>query len=220
MTQDQAEFWSNVAHRYDRVVDLQIGGETRSMVRERVDREGDLGRVVEFGCGTGFYTEVLARKADTVLATDISSRMLELAKQQVTAANVVFQAEDCQHTSLPAAVFDTAFISLVIHFTEPERTVAEMYRVLRPGGTLIVVNVDPRALNGGPRIRSFIRTIYQGVIGYRVKPPKGFGRNVMTETQLAQLLRGSGFRVGSMEIIRDSSRSSNIPIEYVRAAKT
>jgi predicted TPR repeat methyltransferase len=53
------------------------------MVRERVAREGNLGRLVEFGCGTGFYTEVLARKSDTVLATDISSGMLELAQQRV-----------------------------------------------------------------------------------------------------------------------------------------
>ena len=58
----QAEFWSNVADRYDRVVDLQIGGKTRSMVRERVARERELGRLVEFGCGTAFYTEVLAPK--------------------------------------------------------------------------------------------------------------------------------------------------------------
>jgi hypothetical protein len=50
---EQAEFWSKVAHAYDRVVDLQIGPRTRAMVRERVAREGRLGNLVEFGCGTG-----------------------------------------------------------------------------------------------------------------------------------------------------------------------
>ncbi len=83
MTTEQAEFWSKVGERYDCVADLQIGGKTRSMVRERVAREGDLQRLVEFGCGTGFYTEVLACKADTLLATDISPGMLDLAKHQV-----------------------------------------------------------------------------------------------------------------------------------------
>ena len=219
MTNEQAEFWSYIAERYDRVVDLQIGGKTRSIVRERIAREGKLGRLVEFGCGTGFYTEVLARKADTVLATDISPGMLDVANQRVNAPNVTFQAEDCQRTSLPDGAFDTAFISLVIHFTVPEHTVAEMYRILRPDGTLIVVNLDPQALNGLARIRSLIRIVYQGVGGYRIKPPKGFGRSVVTETQLRELLGRSGFRVGSTETIRDSSRSSNIPVEYVRAAK-
>jgi ubiquinone/menaquinone biosynthesis C-methylase UbiE len=189
------------------------------MVRERVAREGNLGRLVEFGCGTGFYTEVLATKADTLLATDISPAMLDVAKQQVNAPNVTFRAEDCQRTSLPDGAFDTAFISLVIHFTVPDHTVAEMYRILRPGGTLIIVNLDPQALNGLARLRSLIRIVYQGVAGYRIKPPKGFGRNVMTEAQLRELLSRAGFRVGSTETIRDSSRSSNIPVEYVRAVK-
>jgi ABC-2 type transport system ATP-binding protein len=219
MGNEQAEFWSNVADRYDRVVDMQIGGGTRSMVRDRVAREGNLGRLVEFGCGTGFYTEVLARKADTLLATDISPRMLDVAKRRVNAPNVTFQAEDCQRTSFSDGAFDTAFMSLVIHFTVPEDAVAEMHRILQPGGTLIVVNLDPQSLNVPARIRSLIRVVYQGVIGYRTKPPKAFGRNIMTEAQLRKLLSSSGFQVDTMEIIRDSTRSSNIPVEYVRAIK-
>lgn len=219
MATDQAKFWSKVADAYDRVVDLQIGGKTRSMVRERVAREEKLGRLAEFGCGTGFYTQVLARTADTVLATDISSGMLSVAKQRITAPNVSFQAEDCQRTSLPEKAFDTAFVSLVIHFTEPDQTLAEMHRILRPGGTLLIVNLDPQAVNGLARIRSTIRVLYHGIVGYRVKPPKGFGRNVMTEERLRELLLRSGFRVSGIEAIRDSSRSSNIPVEYVRAAK-
>ena len=118
------------------------------MVRERVAREGHLGRLIEFGCGTGFYSEVLASKADTLLATDIFPSMLELAKQRVKASNVTFQIEDCQHTSLQEGTFDTTFISLVIHFTQPDRTVAEMRRILRHDGTLIIVDLDPQALNG------------------------------------------------------------------------
>jgi ABC-2 type transport system ATP-binding protein len=219
MAEERVEFWSNVAARYDRVVDLQIGGRTRAMVRERVAHEGDLGRLVEFGCGTAFYTEVLARNADTLLATDVSPGMLDLAKQRVKAANVTFQAEDCQHTSLADGAFDTAFMSLVIHFTEPAQTMAEMRRILRPGGTLIIANLDPQALNGLDRICSLIRIVYRGVVGYRLKPPKGLGRNVMTEKQLGDLLGRSRFRVDSTETIRDPSRSSNIPVQYIRAVK-
>jgi ABC-2 type transport system ATP-binding protein len=219
MANEQAEFWSNVADRYDRVVDLQIGGKSRSMVRERVASEENLVRLVEFGCGTGFYTEVLARKADTLLATDISPGMLDIAKERVNARNVTFHVEDCQHTSLPDGAFNTAFISLVLHFTVPDRTVAEMCRILQPGGTLIVVNLDPQALNRVALMRSLLRIVYQGIVGYRIKPPKGFGRNVVTEAQLRQLLGRSGFKVSSAETIRDASRSSNIPLEYVRAEK-
>ena len=53
MANEQKEFWSTVAQKYDRVVDLQIGGKTRSMVRERVMKEGQLDALAKFGCGTG-----------------------------------------------------------------------------------------------------------------------------------------------------------------------
>ncbi len=219
MANQHPEFWSKVAQKYDRVVDLQIGPTTRSLVRDRVAKEGRLGNLAEFGCGTGFYTQVLADKADSVVATDLSPGMLAVAQDQIKATNVTLQVEDCQKSSLPDGAFDTAFISLVIHFTEPDKTLAEMHRILKPRGTLIIANLDPRALNGLDRVRCLIRILYRGFTGYRVKPPKGLGKNVMTEKQLCDLLGQSGFKVVSTETIRDTSRSSNIPVEYIRAVK-
>src|SRR5690348_16471835 len=103
MTDEQVAFWSAIADRYDRVVDQQLGGTTRAAVRTRLAREGRLGRTVELGCGTGFFTGVLAEKADSVVATDLSPRMLDLARRRVTQGNVTFQVADCQRTSLPDA---------------------------------------------------------------------------------------------------------------------
>ena len=216
---EQSQYWSKVARKYDYVVDLQIGGKTRSLIQEKVAKEARLGTLVEFGCGTGFYTGVLSEKADSIVATDISPGMLAVAKKQIKAENVRFQLEDCQKTSFPDRAFDTAFISLVIHFTEPEKTLAEMRRVLKPGGTLIITNLDPDALNGLNRIRSWARVIYNGLARYRVRPPKGFGQHLLTEEQLCGLLRKSGFKVLDQETISDTSRSSNIPVEYIKAAK-
>jgi len=219
MANEQSEFWSKVAPKYDHVVDLQIGPTTRSMARERVAKEGRLGDLAEFGCGTGYYTAVLADKANSVVATDVSPGMLALAKDHIKAPNVTFQVEDCQKTSLPTGAFDTAFMSLVIHFTEPDKTLAEMRRILKRGGTLLILNLDPRALHGLNRLRSLIRILYQGVVGYRRKPPKGFGSHVLTAKELGDSLATSGFKVVSAETIRNTSRSSNIPVEYIRAVK-
>ena len=219
MANEQREFWSAVARKYDRVVDLQIGPKTRAMVRERVARETGLGRLAEFGCGTGFYTGVLAQTADSVVATDLSPGMLAVAKGRITAANVTFQTEDCQETSLPDGAFDTAFVGLVMHFTEPDRTLAEMRRILKPGGTLIIANPDPLALSVLARVRFLVRAVYHALTGYRMRPPKGFGRNMLTEEQLCARLGQAGFKVVSTETLRDTSRSSSIPIEYVRSVK-
>ena len=220
MGNEQAEFWSKVARKYDRVVDLQIGPQARKLVRDRLQKEGWLGKVAEFGCGTGLYTEALASKADSVVAADISPAMLALAKDRIKAANVTFQEEDCQNTSLLDAAFDTAFIGLVLHFTDPIKTLSEMRRILKPGGTLIIVNLDLPALRGLDRLRCLVRILVRGMTGYRVKPPKGFGKNVMSEEQLRGLLGRSGFGAISSEVFRDLSRSSNIPLEYIRGVKS
>jgi ubiquinone/menaquinone biosynthesis C-methylase UbiE len=216
---EQREFWSKVAQKYDQVVDLQIGPKTRSMVRERLMNEDWFGSLAEFGCGTGFYTAVLAGKADHVEATDLSPGMIAVARGHIKATNVTFKTEDVQKTSFRDGAFDPAFMSLVLHFTEPDRTLAEMRRIVKPGGTLIISNLDLGALNRLDRVRCLIRIVYQGLIGYQAKPPKGFGKNVMAEKQLCDLLRTAGFEVISTETIKDTSRSSNIPVEYIKAVR-
>jgi ubiquinone/menaquinone biosynthesis C-methylase UbiE len=212
-------FWSKLAANYDSVVDRQLGGRTRKLLLERLRREGALGRAVEFGCGTGFFTAALAGKAERLLATDVSEGMLQVAKQQAQAPNVTFQVEDCQRTSLPDASVDTAFMALVIQFTDPPVTLAEMRRILKPGGILIIGNLDPFALPPLARIRCLVRVLCQGIAGYRLKPPKSFGRNVLTRSQLGSLLTAAGFRVETVEAVNDTSRASNVPVEYVRATR-
>ena len=220
MSNEHSEYWSAVARKYDEVVDIQIGPKTRSLVRDRVSQESSLGKAVEFGAGTGFYTSVLAGKADSLLATDISSGMLEVAREMVKAKNVNFQTADCQSTDLPSAAFDAAFISLVIHFTDPAKTISEMHRVLKVGGALIIANLDMPALTGFNKLRCIARIIYLGITRYRVKPPKGFGATALSEKNLVDLLNSAGFRVVSSETIRDGSRTSYVPIQYIRATKT
>ena len=219
MNEEQREFWSSVAQKYDRVVDLQIGGRTRPLLRDRLEKEQLLGNLVEFGCGTGFFTSVLERKAATVIATDLSPAMLALARERVNAENVTFQQQDCQLTSFADGSFDSAFLGLVIHFTEPRETLREMHRIVRAGGTLIIVNVDLQALGRLDRLRAFARMLFQGAVGYRTRPPKQFGRNMLTEKDLCELLGETGFEMVGSEVVKDTSRSSNIPVEYVKARK-
>jgi len=219
MTNVQSEFWSKVADRYDEVVDLQIGPTTRSRVREHLLLERRLGKLAEFGCGTGFYIEALVGRASEVVATDLSPGMLIMASKKVSATNVTFQLEDCQKTSFPSETFDTVFMSLVIHFTEPAQTLAEMHRILKPGGTFIISNGDPKALSAGNRFRWLARGIFYGITRHRVKPPKGFAQNVLAEKELCTLLVKTGFKVVSIETFRDESSSANMPVEYIKTIK-
>jgi ABC-2 type transport system ATP-binding protein len=188
-------------------------------VRERLAEEGPLGDVVEFGCGSGFFTETLARHATKVLATDLSPGMLSYAEERLRAPNVAFQIDDCQGSSLDTAAFDTAFLSLVLQFADHERTIGEMRRVLKPGGRLLIANLDVYALSVPHRLRCMFRVIYQGRHGYRVRPPRGFGRNVIGKRELCELLERDGLNVLGSETFTNASRASYIPINYIRAEK-
>jgi ubiquinone/menaquinone biosynthesis C-methylase UbiE len=212
-------FWSMLASNYESLIDRQLGGRTRSLIRERLEHEGPLGRATEFGCGTGYFTSALSAGAETLLVTDASEGMLKLAKRRVGAPNVAFALEDCQRTSLPDASIDTAFMALVIQFTDPAATIAEMHRILRRGGRLIIANLDPMALPPLARLRAVARVLYLGVVGYRLKPPKGFGRQVVCKDRLVELLTAGGFRVDSVEVVADPSFASSVPVDYVRATR-
>jgi ubiquinone/menaquinone biosynthesis C-methylase UbiE len=216
--EDQRQFWSRVAQNYDGGVDATIGPRTRPMLRERVGKEGRLGRLVEFGCGTGFHTDTLAAKADQVVATDLAPGMLDVARSRVRAGNITFEIQDIQQTSLPDASFDTSFVGMVIHFTDPRRTLAEMHRVLKPGGRLILLNPDPKALGWFDGIRARVRMIFQGITRWRVKPPKDFA-HMLGERELCDLIQAAGFSDVQAESFKDESRSSYIPVEYIRAVK-
>lgn len=219
MIQLHSQFWSKIAVKYDPVVDSQIGTNTRAMVRERLAREQNLGAVVEFGCGTGFYTQVLAARSGHLTATDLAPGMLEVAKQNTKSSNVTFQQQDCQHTSFNDSAFDTVFMSLVLHFTDPPTALAEMRRILKPGGILIITNPDPHPLTPFDRFRWLVRGYFHGITRYRTKPPKGLLKNVLAEKQLCNLLVNAGFKIVSTEAIRDASRSYNIPVGFIKAVR-
>jgi SAM-dependent methyltransferase len=112
--------------------------------------------------------------------------MLAVTKERIRAAKVTFQIEDCQKTSFRNGAFDTTFMSLVIHFTEPEKTLAQMPRIPKPGGTLIIANLDPAALSAVDRFRCWARIIFNGIARFRVRPPtRGFGQHLLSENSSA-----------------------------------
>jgi ubiquinone/menaquinone biosynthesis C-methylase UbiE len=219
MSKELIEFWSQAAPDYDRVVELQIGPGTRARIRERLAQEESLGRVVEFGCGTGFFTEVLARNASSVLATDAAPGMLAFVRERLHYPRVEFQVADCQSSSLPSGEFDTALLSLVLQFVDHERTLAEMRRVLKPDGLLLIANLDVHALSVAQRMLCLWRVVHEGRRGYAVRPPRRFGRNVIGHENLFRLLEQHGFEVLGSESITNQSRASYIPVNYIHARR-
>ena len=97
--------------------------------------------VLEVGCGSGDFALHLAGQARTVTAVDFSPAAIEIAQKKRTdvTANVTFQVADAQALPFPDGSFDVIFsCECLEHVPDPRRALAEMQRVLRPGGRLIL----------------------------------------------------------------------------------
>jgi SAM-dependent methyltransferase len=119
-------------------------------------------RILEVGCGWGELAEWLARETGAeVVATDRSPRMIELAR----ARGVDAKLADVQELPFADGEFDVAVAAwMLYHVPGLERAIAELARVLRPGGRLIAVTnsrfhlMELRDLVGsGPSTLSFAR---------------------------------------------------------------
>ena len=94
-------------------------------------------RWVDVGCGTGALTATIlaAGRPSSVMGIDASEGFVGYAREQVPDPRADFRAGDAQALPFGPATFDAAVSGLVLNFLpRPERGVAEMARVTRPGG--------------------------------------------------------------------------------------
>jgi ubiquinone/menaquinone biosynthesis C-methylase UbiE len=100
------------------------------------------GLVVDLGSGTGLSTRAWADRADEVVGVEASPEMREQAEAATTAQNVRFVQAFAQETGLPDGVADVVTCSQSFHWMEPEPTLAEAARILRPGGVFAAYDYD------------------------------------------------------------------------------
>ena len=212
MTKSKVEYWSQSSQSYDTSVDKALGDNIRPLINAKLQKENYLGKVVEFGCGTGYFTKTLASKSESVIATDFSDDMLMVAKKQLEGFdNVTFKNEDWQHTTFADETFDTIFSGFVIPCVDDKiKAIKESYRILKPEGNVIIANPNIMLLAGLPKFKFLFRSI----IAWRGNLPPVSFRSVK------DLVETTGFYVVSLEVIQDPSDPSSVPVEYVKLIKS
>ena len=94
--------------------------------------------VLELATGPGLIANHIADKASKVVATDFSPEMINQAKKNGTADNVVFEIADASDLSYADKSFDVVVIANALHvIPNPEKVLGEIDRVLKDGGLLI-----------------------------------------------------------------------------------
>ena len=113
--------------------------ETLERLTQLLDLSGDE-RALDVGTGAGALALGLASLVQGVIGVDIVPELLEEAKKRAP-VNVEFANGDAYELPFPSDAFDLVSTARTLHHVQrPELVLAEMNRVLRPGGTMLVVD--------------------------------------------------------------------------------
>jgi SAM-dependent methyltransferase len=142
-------------------------------------------RALEVGCGTGVFLEAAATTGADIVAIDLSADLLAQASTRVTASGKVrLSRGNAEQMPFRDCSFDAAYGSSILHHLNIDAALAEVLRVLRPGGRIVFA--EPNILN--PQV---------AVMFHLGLTKKYFGVSpdemAFSRFRAARALRGAGF---------------------------
>lgn len=196
-------------HGYDRRANARLQDQHDALVdllhHDTRYPEGSL--VLEAGCGTGAQTETLVRNSPRARFTsiDISAQSLAAAKEKVRAANVQFRQADVFALPFAPASFDHVFVCFLLeHLPRPLEALEHLKAMLKPGGTITVIEGD----HGSTYFHPDSAAAYDA-IRCQVELQRRSGGNANIGRELYPLVTRAGFDAVSVSprmVYVDSSR--------------
>jgi arsenite methyltransferase len=143
MTTRSREYFARVAGHWDGLRDGFFGEAVRVAAIAKAYLRPDM-VVADVGAGTGFMAAALAPLVHQIYAIDGSAAMLEVAQRNLASyENVVFKQADGQALPLDDGSVDVVFANMYLHHCpDPAAAIRQMVRVLRPGGRLVITDLD------------------------------------------------------------------------------
>lgn len=196
-----AGMFDDVAKHYDRTnAVLSVGNAylwRLHAVRAVAPQAGE--RILDIAAGTGTSSAALARSGARVVAVDFSEGMI--AEGRKRHGNIEFIEADAQKLPFGDNEFDAVTISFGLrNVNDPKAALSEMYRVLKPGGRLVICEFSrpPRALlrTGYWAYLKFIMPTVAGAASSNPAAYKYLSESIKAwpdQGQLSQWIRGAGF---------------------------
>lgn len=137
----ERKFWDWFADKYDLFI-IKTQSKIYQSILENIDLALKINfDVLEIGTGTGIVPFSIYSKVSSIVATDISSKMIQIAKQKqkdLKVENIDFQVQDCYSLTLPDKSFDLVIATNLLHLLyEPEKALSEVKRVMKDHGLFI-----------------------------------------------------------------------------------
>ena len=197
---DVQEAYDQWAEQYD--TNQNKTRDMEAMALREALHEFHFGRVLEIGCGTGKNTGFLLSVSGEVLAVDLSSEMLAMARAKISSANVRFvQADINMDWDFAEGPFDLVTFSLVLeHISDLEPVFKKVYSILKPGGRVYIGELHPFKQYAGSKAR------FETEDGTKVVTC--FNHHVSDFTMLS---KKAGFEIENINEYFDDDDRQNIP---------
>ena len=159
MGTDRAVDYDRIAPSYNRrFVHETPGGEAQALAA--LVGKLQAARILEVGCGTGHWLAGLSDLTSQAFGLDLSAGMLAQARQHP--GRLHFVRGQAGQMPFPAASFDLVYcVNAIHHFQQRRAFVCGARRLLRSGGALAIVGMDPRA----HRHRWYVYDYFEGTFG-------------------------------------------------------
>ena len=147
--------------------------------------------VADLGAGEGTLSQLLAKNARSVIAVDISERMVEVGTQLAKDhPNLEYRLGDIEEPPIEDGSIDLAIFSQALHHANsPQRAVQSAYRILRPGGRIAILDLLAHSFE---QARELYADLWMG----------------FSEVELLRLLEQAGFQENEVRVV---SKELNSP---------
>lgn len=202
-SEKEYKYWGKHADTHDNNVLYIVGHTINQEIKGwLVNQFKNTDTVLELGCGTGIYSEMIAGRVKYLTVTDLSQDMIEKTKVKLSQlSNVEVRIADSYNTLFEDSMFDAALLVNLLHIVkDPISVLKETHRILKGNGRVVIVDFTGYGMPLLQKLRLGFR--YLKTWG----SPAPYNKNLSPD-KLVEIVKEAGFAVEESKLIGKDTKA-------------